>query len=152
MDYADYWEGSWEAREKRRYYQRLYDPLRHRLVVPEDAKVLDIGGGDGHLMYYLNVKKADILDISDSGIDIARSKGYCTIKGDIENPFPTPANTYDAAFCFEVFEHVHKAEVAASEALKTLRPGSVFYVGQPNMRADGVHHVRRFYKKILCSY
>jgi SAM-dependent methyltransferase len=147
MDYTDYWKDNWESRERRGYYDRLYRDVKDRLTVPVGAKVLDVGGGDGHLMHYFGIKDAEILDISDSGIESARSRGYCAFKGDLQKPFPLMADSYDVAFCFEVLEHLHAPEIPISETFKVLKPGGVLYVGQPNMRADGVHHVRRFYKK-----
>ncbi len=147
MDYTDYWKDSWETREKRDYYHRLYQDVKQRLVISPGAKVLDVGGGDGHFMHYLGVREADILDISDSGLQVAAAHGYRPIKGDLQKPFQVVENSYDAAFCFEVFEHLHHPEVTVAETFKALKPGGVLYVGQPNMRADGVHHVRRFYKK-----
>lgn len=151
MDYADYWKGTWQNREKRNYYQKLYRDVRERLTVPPGAKVLDVGGGDGHLMHYLGIKEADILDISDSGLQVAASHGFIPLKADLQKPFPVDQGSYDVAFCFEVLEHLHFPEVTVAETFKALKSGGVFYVGQPNMRADGVHHVRRFYKKDIVS-
>ena len=147
MDYTDYWQGAWENRDERNYYDKLYRDIKHRLVIPAGSKILDVGGGDGHFMHYMGIKGAAILDISDSGLETAASHGFIPIKADLEKPFPIPQNSYDVAFCFEVFEHLRLAEVTAVETCKALKPGGVLYVGQPNMRADGVHHVRRFYKQ-----
>ncbi len=151
MDYSDYWNGSWENRERRNYYQRLYKDVKPRLSVSDGARVLDVGGGDGHLMHYLGIQDAEILDISDSGLEVAASRGYRTIKGDLEKPFPVTCDTYDYAFCFEVLEHLHHPEITVSQTLRALKPGGVLYVGQPNMRADGTHHVRRFYRKDIVN-
>lgn len=147
MDYTDYWKDSWEARQNRGYYDRLYRDVKYRLAVAPGDRVLDVGGGDGHFLHYLGIREADILDISDSGLEVASAHGYRGIKGDLQKPFPVEPGSYDAAFCFEVLEHLQHPEVTASETRKALKPGGVFYIGQPNMRADGVHHVRRFYKK-----
>lgn len=147
MDYEDYWENAWEAREQRRYYQKLYQDVRKRLGVPPGSKILDVGGGDGHLMHFLGIREAEILDISSSGLAVAKSKGFKTVPGDLEKKFPFPDSVYDVAFCFEVLEHLRFPEVPVSETYRVLKNGGILYVGQPNMRADGVHHVRRFYKK-----
>lgn len=146
MDYSGYWNDQWKCREERAYYHNLYRGMRHKLTVPNGARVLDVGGGDGHLMHYLGIRQADVLDISDSGLRVAAGHGYHPIKGDLEKPFPVSPGSYDAAFCFEVLEHLNHPEVTVSETCKALKPGAVFFVGQPNMRADGVHHLRRFYK------
>jgi SAM-dependent methyltransferase len=96
---------------------------------------------------YLGVREADILDISNSGLEIASKRGYRTVQGDLQKPFPVAPGSYDAAFCFEVLEHLHHPEITVAETRKALKRGGILYVGQPNMRADGVHHVRRFYKR-----
>ncbi|MEK7211496.1 MAG: class I SAM-dependent methyltransferase, partial [Patescibacteria group bacterium] len=57
--------------------------------------------------------------------------------------------SYDAALCFEVLEHLARPNKTLAEIHNVLKPGGILYVGQPNMRADGAHHVRRYYLKPL---
>lgn len=147
MDYSDYWEGNWETREKSGYYQRLYRDVKERIKIGSGATVLDVGGGDGHFLHFLKSSKADVLDISESGLRVAASRGYVPIHADLQKPFPVNPGSYDVALCFEVLEHLHHPDMTVAETFKVLKPGGILYVGQPNMRADGVHHVRRFYKK-----
>ncbi|MFA5008173.1 MAG: class I SAM-dependent methyltransferase [Candidatus Omnitrophota bacterium] len=149
--YKDYWVNTWQARDKRQYYQKLYDKVKHRIVVPDNAKLLDVGGGNGHFLFYLGTKNADIIDISDSGVEVAGSVGFGTINADIEKPFPIESESYDVAFCFEVLEHLKSPQTTLSETNRVLKPGGILYVGQPNMPADGVHHVRRYYLKDITS-
>ena len=147
--YRDYWVGEDKVREKRDYYERLYGKLKHRIQWQEDWKILDVAGGNGQFMRYLGVKRADILDISESGLEAAKNSGYQAIFADIQKRFPIEENTYDAAFLFEVLEHLPQPNKTLSEVHHVLKPGGILYVGQPNMRADGVHHVRRYYQKPL---
>lgn len=149
--YRDYWEGEAQAREKRDYYERLYGKLKHRIQWQEDWKILDVAGGNGQFMRYLGVKQADILDISASGLEAAKHFGYWPVSGDIQKRFPMAENTYDAVFLFEVLEHLPQPNKTLSEVHHVLKPGGVLYVGQPNMRADGTHHVRRYYLKPLLN-
>ncbi|OGW83102.1 MAG: hypothetical protein A3C47_04765 [Omnitrophica bacterium RIFCSPHIGHO2_02_FULL_51_18] len=144
--YRDYWVGQEEVRKKRNYYDRLYGRLKHRIEWKQDWKILDVAGGNGQLMQYFNIPQADILDISRSGLAAAKCSGYRTIFGDIQKRFPIAENTYDAAFLFEVLEHLPYPNKTLSETHHVLKRGGVLYVGQPNMRADGVHHVRRYYQ------
>jgi len=144
-DYTNYWEEEWAKREARHYYEKLYGQLKHRLTVAPHARILDVGGGDGHLMHFLNIKNADIIDISDSGLAKAATCGFGTIKADIQKRFPISPCSYDVCFCFEVLEHLHFPEITIAETFKALKADGILYVGQPNMRADGVHHVRRYY-------
>lgn len=149
--YKDYWTGKDENRSRRQYYERLYDRVRRRLEVPAGARVLDVAGGNGNLMRYLGVNHADILDISESGLEAAAAGGYRAIAGDIEERFPFPDGSYDTLFLFEVLEHLHRPDRTLSEARRVLAPAGCAYIGQPNMRADGAHHVRRYYLRTLLS-
>jgi len=149
--YKDYWVNTWQVRDKRQYYQKLYDRIRSRLVVSDNIKILDVGGGNGHFLSYLGIKDADIIDISDSGVEVADGVGYGTINSDIEKKFPIESEKYDIAFCFEVLEHLNLPQVTLSETNRVLKSGGILYVGQPNMPADGTHHVRRYYLKDITS-
>ena len=149
--YKDYWSGADGDREGRRYYERLYARIRPRLQLAEGARVLDVAGGNGQLMRYLGIKQADILDISESGLAGATAAGFTALYGDVEKRFPIAPGIYDAVFLFEVLEHLHAPGLTLAEAHRVLRPDGILYVGQPNMRADGVHHVRRYYLKPLLN-
>ena len=147
--YKDYWIGAADERAKRAYYERLYDKLRSRIEIQDDWKILDVAGGNGQFMRYLGIGHADILDISESGLQAAKDAGFNVIRGDIERRFPIPEETYDAAFCFEVLEHLRHPNKTLAEIHNILKFGGILYLGQPNMRADGVHHVRRYYLPTL---
>ncbi len=149
--YKNYWVGEKESRIQRGYYDRLYARIRHRLIVSPAERVLDVAGGNGQLLQYLGIRNADLLDISDSGLAAARAAGFGTVRGDIEKRFPIAENTYAAAFLFEVLEHLHAPLRTLAEIHHVLKPGGILYIGQPNMRADGVHHVRRYYPGELIS-
>ena len=149
--YKDYWVGAEEERTRRFYYQRLYDRIKPKILVEPGWKLLDVAGGDGQLMRYLGIRNADILDISQSGLQVADRVGFRTIHGDIEKKFPVAEESYDAAFLFEVLEHLRRPNKTLSEIHHALKPNGILYLGQPNMRADGVHHLRRYYLSGLLS-
>lgn len=149
--YKDYWTGEEESRIQRGYYDRLYARLKHRLTVGPTDRVLDVAGGNGQLLKYLGIRRADLLDISDSGLEAARAAGFGAIRGDVEKRFPIEENTYSVVFLFEVLEHLHAPLRTLTEVHHVLKPGGALYVGQPNMRADGVHHVRRYYPAELLA-
>ncbi|MBI2094593.1 MAG: class I SAM-dependent methyltransferase [Candidatus Omnitrophica bacterium] len=147
--YRDYWKDEAAIRDKRAYYERLYARIRAKIQIDPAWRVLDIAGGNGQFLRYLGIQNADVLDISQSGLDAARSFGFHSICGDIEKRFPVPEESYEAALCFEVLEHLHYPAKTLSEIHNVLKPGGVLYLGQPNMRADGVHHVRRYHLEPL---
>jgi SAM-dependent methyltransferase len=142
--YRDYWKGEATQRQHRAYYDRLYKHLAGKIKAPKSWNKLDIAGGSGEVLRYFGIQNADILDISDSGLEQAKTYGYRTVKGDVEKRFPFDENTYDAAFCFEVLEHLRYPNRTLAEINHVLKPGGIFYVAQPNMRPDGVYHVRRY--------
>ena len=147
--YKDYWKGVSTDRDKRSYYSRLYEKIVHRLEVDKSAKVLDVAGGNGQFLRYLGIERADVLDISESGLEEARRLSFGCLSGDVEKRFPVAEETYDIVFCFEVLEHLHRPNKTLCEIHNVLKIGGALYLGQPNMRADGVYHVRRYYRKAL---
>ena len=149
--YKDFWVHENAADTRHAYYERLYAPFRGRIRVEPGARVLDVAGGDGQLLEYFGFKGADILDISESGLSLAARKGFRSVEGDVQAPFPVEAGSYDAVLLFEVLEHLHHPSITLVETYYALKPDGVLYVGQPNMRADGTHHVRRYYPQELLS-
>ena len=145
--YRTSWEQAPESRQKRLYYGRLYAHLKDR--IKPSGKILDVAGGPGLFLRYLEIRQADILDISDSGIRIASEFGYRTIKGNVEERFPFEPESYDSVTLFEVLEHLHRPNKTLAEIHNVLKPDGALYIGQPNMRPDGLIHVRRYYLKPL---
>lgn len=143
--YKDYWLGAQENRAKRCYYERLFGKLKDKIKGEIKGKVIDVGGGDGEFLQYLGVSKADIVDVSESGISTAVKSGYGGILADIENRFPIRQASYDTAVCFEVLEHLRRPNKTLAEIHNILGEGGVLMIGQPNMRPDGVYHLRRYY-------
>ncbi len=147
--YNDYWTDKCGASQKHAYYDRLYSHIKSRIKVDSSDKVLDVAGGNGALLQYLGIQKADVLDISDSGLQEASQLGFKPIKGDIQSHFPVPSESYDKVFCFEVLEHLNHPNKTLAEINHVLKPGGVIYVAQPNMPPDDVYHVRRYAFKEL---
>ncbi len=147
--YKNYWVGEAKKRNERAYYQRLYAHIRARIQLDASSRILDVAGGNGHFLQYLGIVHADVLDISESGLVVAKAAGYGAIRGNIEQRFPMPEESYDTALCFEVLEHLRYPSKTLTEINHVLKPGGTLYVGQPNMPADGVHHIRRYYLKPL---
>ena len=144
FDYSDYWKDERLVRNETGYYQKRYDSIKSFFNFTKTDRVLDIGGGAGLFMEYLGIKNATILDISDSGLEIARERGFLIQKGNIQERFDLPKNTFDIAFCCEVLEHLDYPNKTLSEINNILKEDGVLYVAQPNMKTDGKHHVRRF--------
>ena len=150
FNYSKYWKGEFERRKKNRYYEKLYDKYRKFYKFKKNDNIIDIGGGNGHFMHFLRIKSATILDISESGLEFAGRKfGYTTIKNDLYNRWKVKEEYYDIAFCMEVLEHLEYPSLVIAEAYRILKKGGILYIGQPNMKPDGKHHVRRIHFKYL---
>jgi len=143
--YSDYWKTLSENVSKKNHYGTLYDFCKDRLIPEKNMNVLDVGGGSGQFMRYLGIRKATILDISDSGLDFAKSLGYSTLKGNLLLKFPVKDNKYDAAYLFEVLEHLNDPYKVLKEVNRILKKSGMLFIGQPNTPADGKHHVVRIY-------
>ena len=147
--YRDYWKDPSVDRRQDDYYTRLYAHIKPKIKIRPNSRTLDVGGGSGQNLLFFRIKDADVLDISDSGLAQAEQNGFNPIKGDVQARFPIEENTYDNALCFEILEHLHHPNITLSETYNVLKSGGILYLAIPNMRPDGVIHVRRYHIKEL---
>ncbi|MCZ0811355.1 class I SAM-dependent methyltransferase [Roseovarius sp. EGI FJ00037] len=82
--------------------------------------MLEIGGR-------LNPRNADFPEFTYQALDFedAPGAGVEVTAGDITNCPQIPDESYDFIFSFDVFEHIDKPWLAASEIIRLLRPGGV---------------------------
>ena len=143
--YKDYWTQEFEKRKKENYYETLYDSSKKELIVSQKKKIIDIGGGNGQFMDYLGYRKPVVFDISDSGLSFAKKKfHYFTAKGNVLKRFPFAEESFDAAYCFEVLEHLDKPNKTLCGIHDILKKDGVLFISIPNFKPDGVHHKRRW--------
>jgi 2-polyprenyl-3-methyl-5-hydroxy-6-metoxy-1,4-benzoquinol methylase len=142
-NYEDYWEDS--EKERKKYYENLYSKVKSFYKFQKDKKILDVAGGSGQLSNYFGLKNITLIDVSDSGLKIAKKRfHFKTIKCDLaKEPWPTRGEKYDFVLCNEFLEHIHHPKRILFEINKSLKKGGILYIGQPNMKPDGEHHVRR---------
>jgi ubiquinone/menaquinone biosynthesis C-methylase UbiE len=142
----NFWNNEYEKRESTHYYRKRYDKFKDWLGSFEGKTIIDIGGGYGHLLRYLEIKEGTIIDISESGLVFAREKfGYNTIQANIQKRFPVKEQQYDVAFLFEVLEHLQHGNKCLSEIHNILKDEGILYVAQPTCPPDGTHHVRQYF-------
>lgn len=96
--------------DNRNYYYDI-NSITRRLEFVDIAKwikkgstVIDLACGDGSLLFYLQkekeIRQADGIDISKSGIDAARKKGITAKQGRIDAPLTyIRNNSYDYSIC-----------------------------------------------------
>jgi 2-polyprenyl-3-methyl-5-hydroxy-6-metoxy-1,4-benzoquinol methylase len=142
-DYDNYWVDS--EIERKKYYENLYNHVKSFYKFKKDARVLDVAGGSGQLSNFFGLKNVTLIDISSSGLEHARKNyGFESYKCDLLNDsWPTRGKKYDYILCNEFLEHIYYPSIVLNEINKSLKKGGILYLGQPNMKPDGEHHLRR---------
>jgi len=103
----------------------------------EDFSILDLGCGDGRLLYAMykkgllrNAERVVGIDISETRI--SRLKKTCPfaegIVADACNLKHIPDNSFDIAVSSQVIEHVSNDRHMLKEVYRILKPGGVFYI------------------------
>jgi ubiquinone/menaquinone biosynthesis C-methylase UbiE len=95
--------------------------------LPANAKILDVGCGDG---FHLNLlrqygKKSwtlEGIDLDKRAIEMAEKSGLTVHQGSVET-IDLPNNTFDLAFMIMTIEHVEKPDEVLKGVFKLLKPG-----------------------------
>ena len=145
-NYSDYWKNEFDSRKK--YYNNLYGKFKDFYVFPENL-VLDVGGGNGQLAKFLQIKNPLILDVSDSGLRFAKEKfGFKVIKTDLTREWNLNKN-FNCVLCNECLEHLDKPLETLNKINNVLNIGGIAYISVPNMIPDGEHHKSWIYYRKL---
>lgn len=111
---------------------------RYRLVTgKKQSMVLDIGCGSGHGTFALSKRFKTIIgvDVSSDAIEYATAHWnrpnirYMTGSG---THIPFPADTFDIAVAFEVFEHIKDWKKFLSELRRVTKSDGQIYISTPN--------------------
>lgn len=146
------------------HYQDLYAPGQEiergslfnlaleKLALPDKAKVLDAGCGDGRFCY----RAKDVYDIS--GIDISeRAIGWARmfnpeLKFHVCHMHELDEDNFDGMVCLEVIEHVpdDALPLMIAEMAKRLRPGGRAFFSVPSVNQP-LHpkHYRHYTEALL---
>lgn len=136
MDVAPYYEEYWS--DAGFHPQRRMNSALEELFVTNiqsGSKVLDVGCGNASVCgCWFQRRGCDYVgvDISQHAVNEARAAGVNARKIDQASQLPYPNDTFDAAVCLEVLEHLFQPDVAALEILRILKPGGVLIVTVPN--------------------
>ena len=133
-----YYEEYWSAKGYRPAGHQMDSSLaavfaRH---LPTSGTCIDVGCGDGALAgQWLARKGFDYqgVDVSANAISEARAAGLRADVIEDASVLPFPADTFDAAICVEVLEHLFLPLAALEEMLRILKPGGVLIVTTPNV-------------------
>ena len=104
--------------------------------LPADAKILDVGCGDG---FHLNLlrqygKKTwtlEGIDLDKRAIEMAEKSGLVVHQGSVES-IDLPLNTYDLAFTIQTIEHVEKPDEVLKGIHRLLKPGGKLLIVTDN--------------------
>ena len=127
----------------RRVHADGSDPIVHRRnllvlsLLPAGARCVDVGCGAGGLAPLLRSKFGFVagLDLSVTLAHAASQRGMRTACADLdEGDLPLAEESFDAAVCCDVMEHVFDPVVFARRVVRILRPSGVFVVSVPNIR------------------
>ena len=86
--------------------------LRHWLPVKKHARIIDLGCGDGRILYLLKqmgYSNVEGVDISESQLKIARQVSDRVVKADILSYLGDTKVKYDLILSFDVIEHLDKS-------------------------------------------
>lgn len=125
-------------------------------LIKPNSKILDLGCGNGALMYrLLNEKKCITkgIEISESGVEICKSRGLDVIQGRIDVSLPFEDNEFDFSICHITIQMVMYPEVLLSEMKRISKfqvvsfPNFAFYKNRLELFFKG-----RMPRKMLFGY
>jgi methionine biosynthesis protein MetW len=100
-------------------------------IVEPGSRVLDVGCGDGSLLYYLaTVKEVDArgIEISSDGVNAGVSAGLSVIQGNAETDlFDYPDNTFDYVILSRTLQAMHAPKTILEQLLRIGRRAIVSF-------------------------
>jgi SAM-dependent methyltransferase len=130
------------------------------LALDRPLRVLDIGGGAGRFRDQVERTtrwRMDMTDLHLPALRMARPARGRTLYYDVTRADPALLGSYDAAFLFDVIEHVASPGPLLRAAVAHLRPGGDLFLNVPAIPAlysayDVVQgHVRRYSPRTLAA-
>lgn len=127
-----------------RFFAPIYDrlikppdpgPLRHRLKLPAQGALLDVGGGTGRVAqpYQDLVDKLIVTDVSPAMLRQAQEKGLrLTVAAGAEQlPFPTAS--FSRVLVVDALHHFADQRQAIGELIRVLGPGGRLVIEEPDL-------------------
>jgi SAM-dependent methyltransferase len=154
--YGDMGTYHWEECEKGSL--RYNPPLEARYAVladrvPEGARVLDLGCGDGYLMGLVAARSRSVtgLDYEHDGLGLARGMlegrpGVGFVQGSCHD-LPFAPRSFDCVMLADVIEHLERPSACLSEVARVLRPDGRLVLTTPVWRPDrkwDERHIQEF--------
>jgi len=138
--YVNAWHGDqpYDAKEAVRLERACEMFIAHAdtLTLDRRYRLLDIGCGIGPLRRWLDAERFEIvaLEISEEAAELAR-RNYddCTV-GDVEEPWPVEAGSFDGVHAGAIMEHVVNWHRPLNHANVALADGGQLVISTPNLR------------------
>jgi len=128
------------VKEAERYYRiqkRKIQKVLNMFEKHDSGRILDIGCGDGFISCLIAKKtnaKVYGLDISKNAVRDAMKKHIQAKVVNLDrDKFPFPRNTFDAAFCGDVMEHMYDTEKLLENINNVLKPNGYIIITVPNI-------------------
>ena len=113
---------------------RYVEGMRWRNVlrdfIPPDARILDVGAGDGAIELALRAGGHRVVSIETMWNEVARQLGVARVIADAE-ALPFRDRVFDAIVCLETIEHLRAPRATAEELARATRPAGVMLVTTP---------------------
>ncbi len=126
--YAEYHEKNMFRHDLRTPQRDLVEHYIATLKIPDDASVVEVGCGLGHLhICHPNWKG---FEYADSAVALAK-KIYGPELGIVEadgRDLPLASNSVDFLFSFDALEHIPECEKAFDEIVRVMKPGATGYL------------------------
>lgn len=96
--------------------------------------VLDVGCADGTIAQQLIARGWEVrgMDVSEAGLESARSKGVPTISADAEKPWPIESGAFSLVLLLDILEHCYDITVVLKEARRVLKEHGSVIIALPN--------------------
>jgi 2-polyprenyl-3-methyl-5-hydroxy-6-metoxy-1,4-benzoquinol methylase len=115
--------------------ESIYAAIERRLAeLGASGDALDFGAGTGQLTRRLHrsgrFRAIAGADLYPRAADLDPAIGW--IEGDLNDPLPRPAGTFDLVVAAEVIEHLENPRAVCRELFRLLRPGGQVLLSTPN--------------------
>jgi len=120
---------------RRPYFKSI---LKNNLPLNKDVKIIDLGCGNGQLVFCLQemgYKNVSGVDTSKEQINIARQQGISNVHlSTIGKHLKSKKNIFDVIIIFDVLEHLHRSELIKTLLLieTALKPSGLLILHVPN--------------------
>lgn len=119
------------------YLRRRGTWIQEELQLPFSGKILDVGCGDGSLLYHLKKAnpKLDLYgtDISKEGCRLASKQGIKAKPADLNYKIPFGNSKFDFIIAHECIEHLWNSDKFLSECHRCLKKNGYLILTTPNL-------------------